>query len=145
AALVGAACFGEAIGPRRGVAIAGGLLGVLVLAGGRIEGSPQLGAAVAAGAAAALMYGIGLHRARRHLAGLPAAAVASATLGFAALPVLPFALHEWPAHAVATGSWLAVAALGVLCTGLAYVLYFRLVARIGPGRTSTVTYLVPVF
>lgn len=145
AALVGAACFGEAIALRRGIAIAGGLLGVLVLAGGPIEGSPQLGAAVAAGAAASLMYGIGLHLARRHLAGLPAAAVASATLGFAALPVLPFALHAWPAHAVATGSWLAIAALGVLCTGLAYVLYFRLVERIGPGRTSTVTYLVPVF
>ena len=35
--------------------------------------------------------------------------------------------------------------LGVLCTGLAFVMYYRLIARIGAGRASTVTYLVPVF
>ncbi len=145
AALVGFLCFGETIGLRRGMAIATGLLGVVVLASGRIAGSPQLGLAVIAGVAASLMYGIGLHLVRRHLSGLPAAALASASLGSAALLVLPFALSDWPQQRVDAVSWAAVAALGVLCTGLAYVLYYRLVARIGAGRTSTVTYLVPVF
>lgn len=145
AALVGALCFSEAIGARRGIAIAGGLLGVVVLAGGRIDGSPQLGLAVGAGVAAALLYGTGLHLARQLLGGLPAAAVAAASLGCAAVLVLPFALHDWPPQPVAAGAWAAVAALGVLCTGLAYVLYYRLLARIGASRTATVTYLVPVF
>ncbi|MEX2123056.1 MAG: DMT family transporter [Woeseia sp.] len=42
-------------------------------------------------------------------------------------------------------SWLSAATLGVLCTGIAFVMYYRLVARIGANRTSTVTYLIPVF
>lgn len=145
AALVGFAFFGEAIGLRRGLAIAMGLVGVAVLASGRVAGSPQLGLAVAAGVAASLMYGIGLHLVRRYLHGLPAAALACASLGSSALLVLPLALADWPRQAVPVTSWAAVAALGLVCTGLAYVLYYRLVARIGAGRTSTVTYLVPVF
>ncbi|MFT3763131.1 MAG: DMT family transporter [Pseudoxanthomonas sp.] len=144
-ALVGFAFFGERIGRRRGIAIATGLLGVVVLAGGRTAGGEHVGMAVAAGAAASLLYGIGLHLVRRHLAGLPPAALASASLLASALLVLPLAVADWPQQAVAAKSWLAVAALGVLCTGLAYVLFYRLVARIGAGRTSTVTYLVPVF
>jgi hypothetical protein len=40
---------------------------------------------------------------------------------------------------------LAVAALGVFSTAVAYLLYFRLLERIGPTRTSTVTYLLPIF
>lgn len=145
AALVGFAFFGEAIGLRRGIAIVMGLIGVVVLAGSRIAGSPQLGLAVAAGVAASLMYGIGLHLVRRHLSGLPAAALACASLGSSALLVLPFARADWPQQAVPVMSWAAVAVLGLVCTGLAYVLYYRLVARIGASRTSTVTYLVPMF
>ncbi len=145
AALVGHAFFDEAVGWRRGLAILGGLIGVVMLASDRIAGSPQLAWAVAAGVAAALLYGIGLHLVRRHLAGLPAAALASATLGSAALLVLPFAWADWPGRAVGASAWAAVGALGLLCTGLAYVLYYRLVAGIGAGRTSTVTYLIPVF
>ncbi|MGO4776528.1 EamA family transporter, partial [Lysobacter sp. 2RAB21] len=41
--------------------------------------------------------------------------------------------------------WAAALMLGVLCTGLAYVLFYRLVARIGAARTSMVTYLIPLF
>ena len=42
-------------------------------------------------------------------------------------------------------SWLSAALLGVLCTGLAFVMYYRLIARIGAGRAVTVTNLVPLF
>lgn len=145
AALAGFAFFGERVGLRRGIAIATGLLGVVVLASGRTAGGAHVGMAVTAGVVASLMYGLGLHLVRRHLSGLPAAALASASLFASALLVLPLAVAEWPQHAVATQSWLAVAALGVLCTGFAYVLFYRLIARVGAGRTSMVTYLVPVF
>jgi drug/metabolite transporter (DMT)-like permease len=35
--------------------------------------------------------------------------------------------------------------LGVACTGIAYILYFRLIEKAGPQRTLTVTFLIPVF
>ncbi len=41
--------------------------------------------------------------------------------------------------------WSALIALGVLCTGIAYALYFRLIARIGPAKTMAVTFLIPAF
>jgi drug/metabolite transporter (DMT)-like permease len=42
-------------------------------------------------------------------------------------------------------AWLALLAVGILCTGVAYVLYFRIVGNAGPARALSVTYLVPVF
>jgi drug/metabolite transporter (DMT)-like permease len=55
------------------------------------------------------------------------------------------AIVVWPSHPIAPLSWAAAAALGVLCTGVAYAVYFRLLQRIGATRASTVTYLVPLF
>ncbi|WP_045406016.1 DMT family transporter [Vibrio jasicida] len=58
------------------------------------------------------------------------------------LPLLPFL----PMRAEPTSiEWSSVVALGVVCTGLAYLLYFRLVSEIGPASALTVTFLVPVF
>jgi drug/metabolite transporter (DMT)-like permease len=55
------------------------------------------------------------------------------------VPVLPAA--AWPSR----GEWLAVAMLGVLCTAIPYLLYFRLIADVGATRALTVTFLIPVF
>ncbi|MCD9032314.1 DMT family transporter [Luteimonas sp. Y-2-2-4F] len=143
-ALVGALFFGERIGTRRAAALLAGFAGVVVLASGKVAGM-SVGGAVAAGATASLLYGVGINLVRRHLTGLPPAAVAAATLGCAALLLLPLAVATWPARPVPALSWLSAAALGVLCTGIAFVMYYRLIARIGAGRASTVTYLVPLF
>ncbi len=51
----------------------------------------------------------------------------------------------WPAQMPTTKAWLAILVLGVVCTGMAYVLYFRLIERAGPARTLAVTFLIPVF
>jgi drug/metabolite transporter (DMT)-like permease len=144
AALVGFTFYREAIGRRRAAAMLAGFAGVVILASSKVAGT-HIGWAVAAGVSASLLYGIGLHLVRRNLSGLPPAAVASATLGMSALFALPFAVTRWPQAQISLTSWAAAAMLGIVCTGLAYVLYYRLVARIGPGRTSTVTYLIPVF
>jgi drug/metabolite transporter (DMT)-like permease len=143
-ALVGFLFFGEKIGVRRAVALLVGFVGVVVLASGKVAGM-SIGWAVTAGAAAAFLYGIGINLVRRHLTGLPPAAVASATLGVSALLALPFAISTWPAQTIPVESWLSAGMLGVLCTGIAFVMYYRLIARIGASRASTVTYLVPVF
>src|SRR3546814_13405424 len=98
-----------------------------------------------AGATPSFLYGIGINLVRRHLTGLPPAAVAAATLGTSALLVLPFAVASWPEHAIPMQSWFSASMLGVLCTGIAFVMYYRLIARIGASRASTVPYLVPLF
>ncbi len=143
-ALVAYLFYGERIGRRRSVALVAGFAGVVVLASGRTAGA-SIGAAVAAGTAAAFLYGIGANMIRRHLAGLPAGAVAAATLSCSALLMLPFAVAEWPSHSIPAVSWLSAATLGVLCTGIAYTMYYRLIQRIGAARAVTVTYIVPLF
>jgi drug/metabolite transporter (DMT)-like permease len=136
--------FGERIGMWRSIALAIGFTGVVVLASDRTAGANVTWAA-AAGTTASLLYGVGINLARRHLTGLPPAALASATLGCAALLTLPFAIAQWPRTPIPLESWASAGALGVLCTGLAFVAYYRLIARIGASRTSTVTYLIPLF
>lgn len=144
AALVAFMFYGEKIGARRAVALIAGFAGVIVLASGKVGGA-SIGLPVAAGTFAAFLYGIGGNLVKRHLAGLPATAVAAATLSCAALMTAPFAIAQWPQHAVSAKSWGAVATLGVLCTGIAFVMFYRLIARIGASRAATTTYLVPLF
>ena len=144
AALAAFALYGERIGARRAVGLFAGLVGVAVLANGHLAGA-NLGAAVAAGTLAALLYGVSANLVKRHLADLPPAAVAAATLACGALLLAPFAAATWPAHPIPMHSWLCGLALGVLCTGTAYAVYYRLIQRVGAPRATTVTYLVPMF
>jgi drug/metabolite transporter (DMT)-like permease len=144
AGLVGLLFFGEKLRPQQSIALCTGFVGILVLASGKMAGM-SVGWASLAGALASVLYGLGIHMARRYLVGLPAAALASVTLGSAALLGAPFAVATWPAHEIPLQAWLSAAALGVFCTGIAFVMYYRLLPRIGAHRTSTVTYLVPPF
>ena len=59
--------------------------------------------------------------------------------------LLPAAIIGWPASAPGLGPVSAVAVLGVVCTGLAFAIFYELVATIGPGRAYTVTYIAPGF
>jgi drug/metabolite transporter (DMT)-like permease len=144
AALVAFLFYGERIGPRRWVGLVAGFVGVTILASGHIAGA-SVGAAALAGSAAALCYGLGINFVRHYLSGFPAAAIAAANLGAGALLLLPFAIYTWPQSPIPTASWLSAVLLGVLCTGIAFVFYYRLIARIGAPRTATVTYLIPLF
>jgi drug/metabolite transporter (DMT)-like permease len=117
---------------------------VAVLASGKTAGA-SVGSAALAGTAAALLYGFGINFMRRYLTGFPSAAVAAANLCSGAVLLAPVAIYQWPRHALAASSWLSAVLLGVLCTGIAFVLYYRLIARIGGPRASTVTYLIPLF
>lgn len=144
AALAAFAIFGERIGPRRAIALLAGLVGVAVLASGHVAGS-SIGAAVAAGTLAALMYGVSANLLKRYLSDLPPAALAAAALVCGAVELAPLAFATWPATPIPAHSWASVVALGVLCTGTAYALYFKLIQRIGAPRAAMVTYLVPTF
>ena len=143
-ALIAFAFYGEQITRRRAVGLTVGFIGVAVLASGKTSGESVWPAALA-GTLAALMYGIGGNLTRRHLGFAPPSAIAAATLLCAALLLSPLAVMTWPAAAIPMKSWLCALALGVLCTGTAYVLFYRLIHRIGAPGASTVTYLVPLF
>ncbi len=144
AALIAFLFFGEKIGMRRAIALLVGFAGVVVLATAKVSGL-SIGAAVIAGATASLLYGLGVNLVKRHMTGLPSAAAAAATLGCASLWMLPMAITHWPQAAVPFNAWACAVALGVLCTGLAFLMFYRLIGRIGPARASTVTYLIPLF
>jgi drug/metabolite transporter (DMT)-like permease len=143
-ALVAFIFYGERISARRTLGLVAGFAGVLILASGRVAGASVWSAALA-GTVAALLYGVGINLVRRHLTSYPPVAVAAAALACAALLLAPLAIYTWPRHPLAAASWGSAALLGVLCTGIAFVFYYRLIARIGAMRASTVTYLIPFF
>lgn len=144
AALVGAVFFGEQIGWKRGGALLTGFVGVVVLASAKTAGA-DIGGAVVAGTTAALLYGISINFLRRYVVGLPPVAVAAVTLSGAALFLLPFAAWQWPAAPIPVRAWGAALLLGVLSTGLAFGLYYRLLKRAGLATAVMSTYLVPLF
>ena len=71
--------------------------------------------------------------------------VAAGSQSAAALVMLLPGLWAWPAQMPSTRAWVAVAALALACTALAYLLYFRLIAHVGPAQAIAVTYLIPPF
>lgn len=144
-AMVAALFFGEKIGARRAAGLVVGFVGVIVLASGRTGGGETVWPAALAGATAALCYGFGGNLLKRYLVGVPASAVASATSICASVLVAPLAIAKWPHHPIPTMSWISAVLLGVVCTGLAYVLYYRLIHRIGAPRAAMVTYIIPLF
>ena len=123
-----------------------GFAGVVLLASGKASfNGGGSGWAVLACLGATLCYGLAVNFTKRYLSGVHPLAIATgsqigATLGL----VLPTWWY-WPAHNPGTGAWLSLVALGVLCSAVAYILYFRLIHQIGPARTITVTFLIPVF
>jgi len=127
-----------------------GFAGVLGLAGDEARLSSQADAtsgllAVLACLLASLSYGGSVNFTKRYLSGVPSMAVAAGSQLAAALVLLAPALWLWPASMPGAAAWANVAALAVLCTGLAYVLYFRLIAHTGPANAIAVTYLIPAF
>ena len=103
------------------------------------------GQAALACVGATCLYGFSASFTKRYLAGIPAMALAAGSqLSTAAVLAAP-ALLTWPAQSPQAHSWFAALALALLCTGIAYVLYFRLLARLGPAQAMSVTYLIPMF
>ena len=103
------------------------------------------GWAVLACLLACLCYGYAASFTKKYTAGISPLVIAGgsqmgATLGLC----LPAALM-WPARLPGTAAWASLLVLGVACTGVAYILFFRLIASAGPQRTLTVTFLIPVF
>lgn len=95
--------------------------------------------------AATACYGVAANFTRRNLTGVPPLAIASGSQLAAALLLALPAWWLWPAKTPHAAAWWATFALGGLCTALAYVLFFRLVAHGGATKALTVTFLIPLF
>ena len=101
--------------------------------------------AVLACIAASISYGFAANFTKRYLTGVrPMAVAAGSQLGAAAVLALP-AWWAWPVANPGGSAWLMVGVLAVACTGIAYVMFFRLIAHVGPANAITVTFLVPAF
>jgi drug/metabolite transporter (DMT)-like permease len=127
-----------------------GFAGVALLAWEKASFKPDAtgnatGWAVLACLLATLCYGLSASFTRRYMSGLPSLVSAAGSQMGAAIALIPLAWWFWPDHAVSTQAWMAVIALGILCSGVAYILYFRLIERAGPARALSVTFAIPVF
>lgn len=123
-----------------------GLAGVVVLMLGRGAGfSADALLPLAAMLGATCCYGWSGHMTRRWLQGVPPLVITTGMLASGSLLLLPLAWWQWPAVSVGAGVWGAVIALALASTALAYLIFYRLIARLGATRASGVTYLVPVF
>jgi drug/metabolite transporter (DMT)-like permease len=127
-----------------------GFAGVALLAWDKASFKPDASGiapawAVLACLVASLCYGWSASATKRYLSGLPALVTATGSQVGAMLGLALPALWFWPASMPGTKAWLSILALGVLCTGVAYILYFRLIEQAGPAKALAVTFLVPVF
>jgi drug/metabolite transporter (DMT)-like permease len=148
--LVGAAAFGETLTLRKLAGVAIGMGGVAVLTqAGPVAVTPLVLLAAGACLVATFCYGMAGFLARRMTSGLDSKQVALFSQVGACIALAPlFALNMPAGDPGSWGNptvWAAMAALGIVCTGFAYILYFRLIADIGPVKSLTVTFLIPLF
>lgn len=104
-----------------------------------------MGLGVLACLGASLCYGFAACYTTRYLKGVDPIALAAGAITASALVLLPFAVYAWPSTPISGAAWAAALALALLCTGLAYLIFYGLIDRVGASRSITVTFLVPLF
>lgn len=161
-ALVGWLWAREKLSGLRAIGLAMGFVGVALLAAnGHQFDAPGTHWAAALALGSTLMYAFAVHYNKRFLSTLSPLSNCAGTLTMASVVMIAPALWMGPpaAHAatspalvsspawndVPQAAWLALLALTLLCTGVAYLIFYRLIDRIGASRALTVTFLIPVF
>jgi drug/metabolite transporter (DMT)-like permease len=131
----------ERLTPVRWAGLLIGLAGVAVLAGPSALGGDAW--SVAQVLLVAVCYSTGPLIANRKLNELPVLAVNAFCLSFAAIAYAPAAALTWPSSVPSVQVLASLAALAVICTALAFVLFFKLIAEVGPSRAMVFTYVNP--
>ncbi|MCA1666696.1 MAG: DMT family transporter, partial [Thermomicrobia bacterium] len=150
AAVVAAVWLKDRLDAKRGIGLVLGIVGVAILVGwSPLALNAIIVLSVGASLGAALSYALAGIFSKVAFSGMPPLALAIGQqlgAGLLLLPLaLPTAVITRPGQGLSVGVALAVIALALLCTSLAYLLYFSLIASVGPMKTLSVTYLVPVF
>lgn len=149
-AAVAAGWAGERLSPRAWVGAVLGLAGVAVLVGWNPgAANAWFALAVLAMLGASLAYGVGSVYAKQRLTGVSSLGAATGQQLGAMVILAPFGLgavvHRGGEFTLTPVIALAVACLGLLCTSIAYLLYFHSIAAVGAVKTSSVTFLIPIF
>ncbi len=148
-ALIAWAWLGDRLTASRVMGLALGFGGVawLVASRGGLTGGPVEGTALATAAClgGTLCYGFAASYTKRRLQGVPSIAVAAASQVTAAAVLAVPAFLMWPTAPISVNAWAMAAVLAIACTGVAYAIYFRLIAEVGPAQAISVTFLIPLF
>jgi drug/metabolite transporter (DMT)-like permease len=145
-ALAAAIWIAEPLTPGKLVAFVAGIGGVALVSGaGPVAPGPAVALAVAASLCAALFYALSGIWLKRRGAALKPAAVAGWSQLAAGIVLLPLALATLIPGPITAGTIVNLLLLSLVCSGIAYLLYYRLIVDIGPVRALTVTFLIPVF
>ena len=123
------------LGLAMGVAGVAALVGLDVQTGGTI--------AVVALVVTAIGYALGPIIIATKLQDVPAIGVITTTFIFNTIVYLPVAILRWPTGPVPTSAWVSVAVLGVVATAIAFLIFFALIAEVGPTRMTVITYINP--
>lgn len=131
----------DTLGTKRVTGLLIGFAGVAALVGFDV-GASNAGAVAAVGGVA-ICYAIGPLILARTLADLPSLGVVAASLAITAVFYTPFGLAAWPDQAPSADTWLAITGLAVICTAVAFIVFFELIAEVGPARSTVITYVNP--
>lgn len=146
AAICGALWLSERFTVRKLAGLALGVAGVAMVVGlGPIALTRGVVLGSAACIAATLCYALSTTWLKKYDSNVSTIALSTATLVVASIAIAPFLGTVPPAEAFSTQVVVAVLGVSLLCSALGFLIYFRLIADLGPTRASTVTFLIPVF
>ena len=145
-AVVAWAWLGSRLSKNAIIGLVLGFVGVVVLVGDELS-IPSEGklSAICAAAFAPFLYGIAANYTSKKLENVSALSIAMFSLGLAGVSLLPLLYWFLPSQYPSIDAWLSLLALAVLCTSLAYLLYFKLLADVGSSKAITVTFMIPAF
>lgn len=146
-ALIGALMYANKLSKIGVTGLLVGFIGVIILSFDKVSGNIDQGfLSVIAIVTATALYGFSANYSKKYLAGVKPLFIAAASLFWGAIMMLPILIYSLPdLSAITTQAWVSLLALGMLSTGLAYILYYRIIAHSGPTKAMMVTYLIPVF
>lgn len=145
-ALIAVGFFGTKVNRQQIVGLILAFLGIFILSADKLTfGSQGMGWSILAGLGATLGYGIAGNYSKRYLSHLSAKEITVGTVLSSTLILTIPGLYFWPEVSPSTTAWVSTALLGILCTAVAYLIFFKVLAEAGSVATSTVTFLVPVF
>lgn len=144
-ALVAWLWLGDKLTPTAIAGLALGFLGVTVISQQKLGEGDISFVPILTALLATTCYGIAASMMKRWLQGVRPLVVATGSQAMASIMLAPFALSTLPATMPSANAWLNAVALAILGTAIAYILYFKLIANVGPAKAISVAYMVPLF